>query len=414
MYASTPIAFWRVDFLSLWLSGYQTLMFNGRDRRGNVTGEATMKVLGLVVALAFIAPPAMALTSTNGPLWPDCADVRLQQAAGVPGKGDHSYQLAGTCKHISTHYVDGKKEGATEHGRAFLKVNAVWDASKNELKESATLSGEEGGSLNTIFNCSDDPYIAPTTCTVVAHVNGTQWPDLSHSAIQKQHPLGAGWTTLEEASAISTAWNDSPPPPPPPPGAGATPPPQTITGKSFRKVKPGRKNGPVVYGGVQPSEAPLSRNGMAVGQHAPMGRITPATANLVKGATSTGPAPTKQDMTRFGPGWDGGDQLFWRAGKVGQKLQLQVNAATSGKYHVVASFTKAPDYGIVQAFLNGQALGDVVNLYSKTVSLTGPRVLGTVSVKAGQNSLVFWAIGKDQRSRGHFVGLDEVELIPVP
>jgi hypothetical protein len=374
-------------------------------------GAATMRVFGF--AFALIATPAMAVTSTNGPIWPDCSDVRLQQAVGVRGAGDHSYRLAGTCKHVFTRYVDGKKTGVTEVGRAFLEIDALWVASENEFMEKGTFSGEESGNLgfHTKFKCSDDPYIKPTTCTVVNHSNNTGWPDLSHSALQKQQPLGAGRTTFEEASARSTEWNAPPPPPPPHGGAAEQP---VVTGKSFRKVKQPADNDVVVSTPAQQAGVQMSAVGVVALESASRGRIAPSTAQLLQGATSTGPVPSKQDMTKFGPGWQNGDQLFWRAGKPGQNLKLPFTATTTGRHHVVASFTMAADYGIVQPFLNGQAIGEVVNLYSKSVSLTGPRVLGTVTVQAGQNSLVLWAVGKDQRSRGHFVGLDEVELIPVP
>ena len=359
-----------------------------------------MKIFGFVLALAIFTMPAMALTAKNGPIWSDCTDVKLQQAAGVPGAGDHTYKLAGVCKHVSTHYVDGKKEGVTEYGRAFLDIRAQWDASKNTLSETAKLSGDEGGSVSTILRCSDDPYIMPTTCNVTAHSNETAWPDLSHWATQKQRPIGASHTTLSDAAAKSASGSATPPPPPPP---AASAPPQTTTGKSFRKVKEADSDG-----------VDVSTVNVMVLQRSNVESITATTAELLQGATSTGPSPSMQAMTAFGEGWADGDQLFWPASAVGQKLDVQITAEKTGRYQVVASFTTASDFGIVQAFVNGQAVGDVVNLYSKAVERTGPRVLGTVNVKAGLNTLVLWAVGKDQRSRGHFAGLDQVELIPAP
>jgi len=361
-----------------------------------------MKFFGFLLALAIVSTPALALTAKNGPVWSDCADVKLQQAAGVPGADDHTYKLAGVCKHVSTHYVDGKKDGVTEYGRAFLDIRAQWDASKNTLSENAKLSGEEGGSVSTILRCSDDPYITQTTCTVTAHSNHTAWPDLSHWALQKQQPIGASYTTLSDASAKSATGSAATPPPPPPPPA-ANPPPQTITAKSFRKVKE-----------ADSDDVNMSTVGVMVLQGTTVGRITPTTTELLQGATSTGPSPSKQIMTRFGEGWVDGDQLFWPANAVSQKMEVQISAEKTGRYQIVASFTTAPDFGIVQAFLNGQAVGDVLNLYSKAVDRTEPRMLGTANVKAGQNKLVLWAVGKDQRSRGHFIGLDQIELIPTP
>ena len=162
---------------------------------------------------------------------------------------------------------------------------------------------------------------------------------------------------------------------------------------------------------AQPQSGPIRLMGMAT---EPQRRVRPNMATMLANAQTSGPPAVRQSMARFGASWQGGEQLFWRAQQSGQSLSLPIELTAGGRYQLVGSFTTGGNYGIIQVFFNGRAAGDVINLYSPRIALTGPRVLGRVNAMAGRNELVIWAVGRDQRSANYFVGLDDLELIPIP
>jgi hypothetical protein len=83
---------------------------------------------------------------------------------------------------------------------------------------------------------------------------------------------------------------------------------------------------------------------------------------------------------------------------------------------VIVYLTKAPDCGIVQFRLDGQALGKPIDGFEpEMVISTGPLSLGTVELKKGPAVLRVEAIGSNPRSVGQRTlwGLDCVVLKPV-
>lgn len=121
-----------------------------------------------------------------------------------------------------------------------------------------------------------------------------------------------------------------------------------------------------------------------------------------------------QDMTPFGDAWSGARQLFWIVREPGARLDLELPVATAGKYAVSAGFTKAGDYGTVQFTIDGTPLGKPVDLYAPNVIHSGPVPLGVADLADGPNALGIRVVGKDERSRGHLVGVDWIKLVPAP
>ncbi len=111
-----------------------------------------------------------------------------------------------------------------------------------------------------------------------------------------------------------------------------------------------------------------------------VGYWTPVESFKIKGAIEgermkilgkTGGNPQEQDLTGFGGQWSNDAHLWWIDAKPGDKLDLALPVKQAGKYRLGMQLTKAVDYGIVQLYLDGQKLGDPIDLYHDGVVPTG-------------------------------------------
>jgi len=123
----------------------------------------------------------------------------------------------------------------------------------------------------------------------------------------------------------------------------------------------------------------------------------------------TGGITELQKIARYK--WSGDCQLWWRDGKPGDKLVLAVPVKKAGRYRLVANLTKAFDYGIMQFYLDGEKLGDPIDLYNPKVVTTGPKILGTRDLTAGEHKLRVEIAGANARAKKRYMlGLDYVKL----
>jgi hypothetical protein len=100
-------------------------------------------------------------------------------------------------------------------------------------------------------------------------------------------------------------------------------------------------------------------------------------------------------------------------GKIGDRLALAVPVKTAGRYDVIAQFTKAPDYGTIQLYWNGEKLGRTLDAYAQIVSPTGEIKFGTLELPAGESRLELEIVGANEKSQGRLVGLDYLRLVPL-
>jgi hypothetical protein len=122
-----------------------------------------------------------------------------------------------------------------------------------------------------------------------------------------------------------------------------------------------------------------------------------------------------QDMSNFGFNiWSGDHQLFWQPIADGEALELQLPAQPAGHYRLLARYTKAPDYGVFQASLNGTDVGAPTDLYAPTVAAMDPIDLGMVTLTDTAPIFKIIVTGKNPAAKGCFFGLDYLKLIPVP
>jgi hypothetical protein len=129
--------------------------------------------------------------------------------------------------------------------------------------------------------------------------------------------------------------------------------------------------------------------------------------------SKTGGAPQEQDMAGFGEAWSGESHLWWIETKPGDKLELALPVEKAGRYKLSAQLTKAIDYGIVQLSLDGEKLGQPVDLFNNGVVATGELDLGTRELTAGEHKLGVEITGANEKAvKGYMFGLDYVKLLP--
>jgi hypothetical protein len=131
----------------------------------------------------------------------------------------------------------------------------------------------------------------------------------------------------------------------------------------------------------------------------------------LKVVSKTGGNPQEQDLIGFNGQWSNDAHLWWTDAKPGDKLELRLPVATSGTYRLSAQLTKAPDYGIVQLYLDGQKLGEALDLYHPSVIPTGSLPLGTHALTAGDHKLAVEITGANPKAvKNYMFGLDYLKL----
>lgn len=134
-----------------------------------------------------------------------------------------------------------------------------------------------------------------------------------------------------------------------------------------------------------------------------------ATAEATSGRVGT------QPMAGFPAGrWSGGAQLFWTGGKPGDRLELALDVPAAGTFDVLAAFTMARDYAILQPILDGRPVGEPLDLYNyPEVIASGEITLATATLDAGTHRLAFEIQGANPSAvRSYMVGLDYLRLVP--
>jgi hypothetical protein len=129
------------------------------------------------------------------------------------------------------------------------------------------------------------------------------------------------------------------------------------------------------------------------------------------GGSLTGGWWTSQSMTSFLGKWSGDTHLLWLDGAIGDSMTVNFPAGGGGTYDVYASFTAAPDFGIVDVLLNGNVVAQE-SLYANIVLPTGLVFLGTHTLPFGTNQLELRVVGNDPRAVAprQGAGLDAIVL----
>ena len=129
--------------------------------------------------------------------------------------------------------------------------------------------------------------------------------------------------------------------------------------------------------------------------------------NLAK----TGGNPQEQDMTGFAGQWSNDAHLWWTEAKPGDRLDLALPVSQAGRQQLKLQLTKAPDYAIIQLYLDGSKLGGPLDLYHPEVVPTGALDFGTHDLSAGERKLSLEILGANPKAiKNYMAGLDYVVL----
>ncbi len=124
-------------------------------------------------------------------------------------------------------------------------------------------------------------------------------------------------------------------------------------------------------------------------------------------------ATRRQDMASHDGRWGYSQQLFWTGAKPGDRLVLAVPVKEAGRFEIRARFTRAPDYGIVQALWDDEKIGDPFDGYDPKVVPADEVSLGRRELAAGEHRFGLEITGANEKSRGTLVGIDYLRLVPV-
>jgi hypothetical protein len=124
-----------------------------------------------------------------------------------------------------------------------------------------------------------------------------------------------------------------------------------------------------------------------------------------------------QAMSNFGNGWSGNAHLLWD-GKLGEAMETSFRVERASRYRLGVQLTDAPDYGIFSIHLNDKEIHKGVDTYANRVQLHAFVDLGEMTLKAGQQKLVFKltsanAAARKFRGAGYLMGLDYLKLVDI-
>jgi hypothetical protein len=111
-------------------------------------------------------------------------------------------------------------------------------------------------------------------------------------------------------------------------------------------------------------------------------------------------------------GWSDDRQLWWRDGKIGNRLVLEFPVEKAGRYRITANLTKAVDYAIIKLQVGDQPAGQF-DRYHQTVK-HDPLELGLFDLPRGKGRLTVEIVDMNQRGvPRHMFGIDYLKLEPV-
>jgi hypothetical protein len=112
---------------------------------------------------------------------------------------------------------------------------------------------------------------------------------------------------------------------------------------------------------------------------------------------------------RYGKDWSNDCQLFCNSPK-GGFAEIEFEFLQSGRFRLEVVFTRAPDFGNVEASIDGRPLGNRFAGYAKKVERSGWFDMGEVELRPGRHTLRFTVVDQDKRSSNYRMGIDCLRL----
>ena len=152
---------------------------------------------------------------------------------------------------------------------------------------------------------------------------------------------------------------------------------------------------------------------------------TPTAKNVVEGEDmevlyASAGNPMLQDMSIEFPNagtYSKGKQMWWAPARntgastnqgQGDKLKLALDLKNDVNGEMFMAFTKANDYGLFRISLDGNVIGQDVDLFDNNVVRSDLISFGDVSLTAGRHELEIEIIGRNAASKGFLFALDNV------
>jgi hypothetical protein len=143
----------------------------------------------------------------------------------------------------------------------------------------------------------------------------------------------------------------------------------------------------------------------------PDAKIGPTTdsAEVMRAVVRYGPRPAPLHLM---PNFSGDYVLSFDAGGEGGEFTVGIPVDKSGARSVKIHFVRAEDYGVVQLFVNSQAVGGPIDTFKRREDLTRPvwppkeYVFDAVDLKAGLNAFRFQITDKNKESLGYRMAID--------
>jgi hypothetical protein len=126
----------------------------------------------------------------------------------------------------------------------------------------------------------------------------------------------------------------------------------------------------------------------------------------------------------------GKDLLFFNARGKGARINIPINIPESGRYEMVIEVAQAPNYGDYEAFVDGKPTNvdtrkpatseipfpglPVFHNYLPEIYVAVVRPLGWFDMTRGRHTISLLCVGKDERSAGFDVGVNDVVLEKLP
>jgi hypothetical protein len=137
----------------------------------------------------------------------------------------------------------------------------------------------------------------------------------------------------------------------------------------------------------------------------PIDTIIPG-KDLLAHAKSDGGALSLQ----AGGPWTGDGQFFFNGQKIGSWVEFTFQAASLEKRRLILPLTHSYDFGIYRVSLDGQPLGDWIDLYSPTVEVREHNWGDDLRLPPGEHTLRLECVGENPNSSGCKLGVDSVRF----
>jgi len=133
-------------------------------------------------------------------------------------------------------------------------------------------------------------------------------------------------------------------------------------------------------------------------------KVFMASATLNSGSFESGKAEIQDNLGFYMNG-----QILFKPGSGSAKITIPFIVEEKKPARLLLAVTKAPDYGIWQAYLNGIKIGQPMNLYDEAVREWEHHLLDFWP-DPGQYKLELRLVDRDHRSTGDLLGIESVRL----